>query len=387
MIHRLMTRLIRERLEVYPAVALVGPRQSGKTTLARSLDGIYFDLERETDRLRLDIEWETVMASGRLLIFDEAQEMPVLFSRLRSAIDEQRQRNGRFLLLGSISPALMRQVGESLAGRLALCELAPLIAAELPPSRWDALWSFGGYPDGGILDAARYPDWQRFYLDLLAQRDLPHWGLPARAAMTQRLFRMLAALHGQVWNASQLGKSLGLSHHTVNQYADFLEQAFLIRRLPPFAANIRKRLVKSPKLYWRDSGLLHALLDLSAAEDLLTRPWVGASWEGWVIEQILAHLAVHGRSAQAFYLRTSDRYEIDLLLECNNRRWAFEIKLTSSPAPADLEGLGKKADLVGADGYFLISRTPRPMMSERHGSLDLQTCLDFLLSGHRATRA
>jgi predicted AAA+ superfamily ATPase len=369
MIGRSIARLVKERLEAYPAVALTGPRQSGKTTLAKSLGGAYFDLEREADRLRLDVEWEAIIAHEHLVILDEAQEMPVLFPRLRSTIDEQRKRTGRFLLLGSVSPALMKQVSESLAGRLALCELTPFMAAELPESQWDALWCFGGYPDGGILEAARYPDWQRFYLNLLAQRDLPHWGLPARAATTQRLFRMLAALQGQVWNASQLGKSLGLSYHTVNQYADFLEQAFLIRRLPAYSTNIRKRLVKSPKLYWRDSGLLHVLLDLPSAADLFAKPWVGASWEGWVIEQILAHLDARGKSHRAFYLRTSDQYEIDLLLEYGGRLWAFEIKLTSSPAPADLDGLGKKAGLVGASGHFLISRTSQPVMSGHRGSL------------------
>jgi predicted AAA+ superfamily ATPase len=380
MIDRSIARLIRERLRAYPAVALVGPRQSGKTTLAQSLGGVYFDLEQPVDRLRLDVVWETAVAGEEMLILDEAQEMPAVFPRLRATIDADRKHSGRFLLLGSISPALMQQVGESLAGRLAVCELTPFMASELPESQWDALWHFGGYPDGGILEAARYPAWQRFYLDLLAQRDLPHWGLPARAATTQRLFRMLAALHGQVWNASQLGKSLGVSYHTVNQYADFLEQAFLIRRLPAYSANIRKRLIKSPKLYWRDSGLLHALLDLSSPADLLAKPWVGASWEGWVIEQMLAHLDAHGIPHQAFYLRTRDQYEIDLLLECSSRRWAFEVKLTSSPAPADLEALGKKAKLVGAHGHFLISRTTQPVMANHRGSLNLKTCLDCLLS-------
>lgn len=380
MIPRVITPLLSRSLALYPAVALLGPRQAGKTTLARSLPGVYFDLETETDHLRLDVQWEMLVSGQELAIFDEAQEMPALFPRLRAAIDADRQRRGRFLLLGSISPALMKHIGESLAGRLALCELTPLIAAEQPESHWDALWRFGGYPDGGVLEAARYPDWPRFYLDLLAQRDLPHWGLPAQPGATRRLFRMLAAAHGQIWNASQLGKSLGLSYHTVNQYADFLEGAFLIRRLPAYAANLRKRLIKSPKVYWRDSGLLHVLLDLSAGADLFAQPWVGASWEGWVIEQLLAHLDAHGKPYQAFYLRTSDQYEIDLLLETGGRRWAFEIKLTSSPSPADLAGLARKADWVGAHGHFLISRTSRPVMTEQRGSLNLKTSLEWLLS-------
>jgi predicted AAA+ superfamily ATPase len=378
MIARRLGSLLAARLRDYPAAALVGPRQCGKTTLAKSLRGTYFDLEKEPDRLRLDVEWDKVAAGRSLVILDEAQEMPAIFPRLRAAIDEDRKRKGRFLLLGSVSPALMKQVGESLAGRLALCELAPLAADELPPARWDDLWHFGGYPDGGVINAARFPEWQRFYLDLLAQRDLPHWGLPARAATTQRLFRMLAAVHGQTWNASQIGKSLGLSYHTVNQYVDFLEQAFLIRRLPAYSANLRKRLVKAPKLYWRDPGLLHALLDLSSPEDLLSKPWVGASWEGWVIEQMLTHLSSRGKPHQAYHFRTSDQYEIDLLLECGSRLWAFEIKLTGSPSAASLELLGKKAEMVGAYGHFLVSRTSQPSATGRRGSLNLAACLEFL---------
>jgi hypothetical protein len=378
MIERRLSGLLAARLRCFPAVAMAGPRQSGKTTLARSLGGAYFDLEKEADRLRLDVGWAEVVASRKLVVLDEAQEMPALFPRLRSAIDEDRRRNGRFLLLGSVSPALMRQVGESLAGRLALCELTPLQAGELPAARWEALWRFGGYPGGGVLEARRFPDWQRSYLDLLAQRDLPRWGLPARAAMTQRLFRMLAAVHGQAWNASQIGKSLGLTYHTVNQHVDFLEQAYLVRRLPAYAANVRKRLVKAPKIYWRDSGLLHALLDQTAESDLLSRPWVGASWEGWVIEQILARLGAAGTPHQAYHLRTSDQYEIDLLLELKERLWAFEIKLTSAPAAADLEVLEKKAGMVGAHGCFLVSRTGQPTATARRGSLNLATCLEML---------
>ena len=385
MFPRLLSSRIQDLLRVWPAVALIGPRQAGKTTLARALGGRYFDLEKESDRLRLDVEWDAVIASRQLVVLDEAQEMPTVFSRLRPAIDEDRKRHGRFLLLGSVSPALIRAVGESLAGRIALCELAPLCASELPAERWDDLWRFGGYPDGGILEPARFPDWQQFYLDLLAQRDLPHWGLPARAAVTQRLFRMLAAVHGQTWNASQLGKSLGLSYHTVNEYVDFLEQAFLVRRLPAWSANSRKRLVRAPKLYWRDSGLLHALLDVDASTDLLTRPWVGASWEGWVIEQLLNRLAALGKPPQAFHFRTSDQYEIDLVLTNGSRLCALEIKLTASPSPADLERLTKKAEMIGADRCYLVSRTKQPTTTKQRGSINLATLLEMApeLCDHR----
>lgn len=378
MIQRTLKSLVSQRLKTFPAVALLGPRQSGKTTLARTFTDHYYDLEQEQDRLRVDVEWENIVNAKHLAVFDEAQEMPQLFPRLRSAIDTDRRRNGRFLLLGSVSPSLMQRVSDSLAGRLALCELTPLLASELPKSKWDAAWRMGGYPHGGILDAAQFPRWQKDYLELLAQRDLPHWGLTSQPRVMLRFFQMLAAIHGQTWNASQLGQSLGLSYHTVNKYADFLEQTFLVRRLPPYFANIRKRLVKSPKIYWRDSGLLHSLLGLEEPSALLTRPWVGASWEGWVIEQILSSLGSRGESFQAHYFRTSDQHEIDLLLEYRDRLWAFEIKLTTAPSPQDLEKLDADAALVKADGCFLVSRIPTPTATAKRGVLNVEAVLEML---------
>jgi len=351
---------VRQRLAEYPAVALVGPRQCGKTTLAHSFDGDYFDLEQPEERLRLDLSWPTLAASPRLVILDEAQAWPEVFPRLRGAIDVDRKRNGRFLLLGSVAPSLMEQVSESLAGRLSLVELAPFVLTELPAkAAQDRLWLCGGYPDGGVLEPKRFPQWQEDYLSLLIQRDLPAWGLPARPQVTRRLAHMLAAVHGQIWNASQIGQSMGLNYQTINSYVEYLEGAFLVRRLPPFHANIRKRLVKSPKLYWRDSGLLHALLQVDSQQALLSRPWVGASWEGFVIEQTLSALSSAGTRFEAFYLRTSDQHEIDLIVEQNGERWAIEVKLTAHPDPSDLERLDKTADLIGADWRFLISQTPR----------------------------
>jgi len=380
MINRQLQPHLENQLSHYPAVALLGARQVGKTTLAKALGGRYFDLERDQDRLRLDLEWESLIAGTDLLILDEAQVVPEIFPRLRAAIDADRKRSGRFLLLGSVSPSLMKQVGQALTGRLALCELTPFLARELPEHQWDQLWKMGGYTDGGILEPERFANWQSNYLELMAQRDLPGWGLPARPLVTTRLFRMLAALHGQTWNASQLGKSLGLSYHTVDTYVDYLEQAYLVHRLPAYASNIKKRLVKSPKLYWRDSGLLHALLDLEENDDLYSKPWVGASWEGWIIEQILDHLGSAGRSFHAFHLRTSDQREIDLLLEYRGVLWAFEIKLTGTPDTGTLKRLRENAALIDADRAVLISRTTSPIHGDAVASLDLAATLDLLLN-------
>lgn len=370
MIRRRILPVLRRRLAESPAVALVGPRQCGKTTLARSLGGRYLDLEQGPDRLRLDVEWEDLERARSLLVLDEAQAWPEVFPRLRSAIDRDRRRHGRFLLLGSVSPAVMARASESLAGRLALVELTPFSLAEVPRVPLDRLWARGGYPDGGVRGGRRYPLWQRDYLALLAQRDLPAWGLPARPELTLRLLRMLAAVHGQAWNASQVGQSLGLSYHTVNGYLDHLEGAFLIRRLPPYHANLAKRLVKSPKVYWRDSGLLHSLLG-APEERLLDQPWVGASFEGFVIEQILAALAERDLPAEAFFFRTHDQMEVDLVLAVGGELWAVEIKLTSAPGPEDMRRLHGAADLIGARRRILVSRTRRTVAGDRAISCNL----------------
>ncbi len=379
MIKRSVQKLIEKRLQTYPAVALVGPRQCGKTTLAQAMRGTYFDLEQESDRLRLDLEWDNLVAKKELLILDEAQSWPEIFVRLRGAIDQDRNRKGRFLLLGSVSPSLMTHVSESLAGRLSLVELTPFLLSELTTKASRRRhWLCGGYPEGGVLDPKRYPQWQIDYLTLLAQRDLPMWGLPAKPQVTERLLHMLAALHGQVWNAVQIGQSLGLSYHTVNNYLDYLIGTFLLRRLPAYQANVRKRLVKRPKLYWRDSGLVHALLNVSDEHTLLNQPWVGASWEGYVIEQALGELSSQGHNFSAYYFRTADQYELDLVLDFGKEIWAVEIKLTSSPSTEDIARLNKTADIIKASRRFLISQTKKPAGTERCLSCDMPTFLEYL---------
>ena len=367
------------RLASYPAVALIGPRQCGKTTLALSLGGDYFDLEQEPERLRADLKWDDLTAGNDLVIFDEAQSWPEVFPRLRGAIDRERKRTRRFLLLGSVSPSLMVHVSESLAGRLSLMELTPLLWNELTTrASRGRLWLCGGYPDGGVLEPGRYPQWQLDYLALLGQRDLPAWGLPSKPQATDRLMRMLAALHGQVWNASQVGQSLGLSYHTVNSYLDYLEGAFLIRRVPAYQANIRKRLVKSPRVYWRDTGLLHALLNVRDERSLLAQPWVGASWEGFVIEQIIGEMSAHGESVRPYYFRTSDHYELDLVLEVGRERWAIEVKLTSSPRPEDMDSLNRAADMIDATRRFLVTRTSKPTGDAKRASCNLPWLIERL---------
>jgi len=268
----------------------------------------------------------------------------------------------------------MTKVSESLAGRLALVELTPFLLNEVPVSSFSRLWLKGGFPDGGVLQKAPTTGaWPRDYLSLLAQRDLPAWGLPAKPQVTLRLMRMLAAVHGQAWNAVQVGQSLGLSYHTINGYLDFLEGAFLIRRLQPYSGNVGSRLTKAPKVYWRDSGLLHALQGANTEESLLSQPWVGASWEGFVIEQILGLFEQRGDKPGAFHFRTSDQREIDLVLDFGSKLWAVEIKLTSQPSPADLEKLNRYADLVKADRRFLISRTRSQVSNGRVTSCDLHS--------------
>ena len=376
---RNITPVLHRRFDEYPVVALIGPRQCGKTTLACSLGGRYYDLEQEPDRLRLDLEWESVARSGELVVLDEAQAWPEVFPRLRGAVDTDRSRNGRFLLLGSVSPSLMRQVSESLAGRLSLIELTPLAVSELVTDaqrRWR--WLHGGYPDGGVLRGRGFPVWQIDYLTLLAQRDLPSWGLPAPHRTTERLLHMLAAVHGQEWNATQIGKSLALSYHTVNSYLDYLEGAFLVRRLDAYHANVRKRLVKRPKVYWRDSGLLHALLNAGDENTLLQQPWVGASWEGFVIDQTLTALQHADRRWRAWHLRAADQCEIDLLLEVDTELWALDIKLTTQPRRGDLARLNANADLVGADRRFLICQRSDRIESGPQVVCDLGGLMEYI---------
>jgi hypothetical protein len=378
MIKRRTINLINKRLGRSPAAAIIGPRQSGKTTLAKTLSSCYFDLESPQMCASLDAQWPELIRQDQLIILDEAQSYPAIFPRLRSAIDEDRQRTGRFLLLGSVSPALMKNVSESLAGRLAMIELTPLLLDETGTQTSDELWFYGGYPEGGVLNHTFYPSWQNDYIGTLTQRDLPNWGLSAKPAVAMRLLQMLSAVHAQSWNASKIGQSLGIDHKTVNNYMDYLTGSFIVRQLEPYFANLKKRLVKSPKMYIRDSGLLHSLLKLGDFNGLLSHPSAGASWEGFVIEQILGKLSYLDRQFSPFYLRTSNQNEIDLILDFGLKKWAIEIKLTSSPSPNDIAHFNKVADLIDADKRILICRIEKPILSETYMVCDLPYFLGVL---------
>jgi len=319
------------------------------------------------------------MAPGALAIFDEAQYWPELFGRLRGEIDKHRKKNGRFLLLGSVAPSLIRGISESLAGRMAVVDLSPLGLQET--GRLEPLWACGGFPDGGVLGSPRaYPVWQESYLRAMAERDLPVWGLPAKPGLTERLLRMTAAEHGGILNLSKLGQSLGLSRHTVESYLDYLQGAYLIRRLPPLHANLRKRLVKAPRLYWRDSGLLHALLRFEPTAGIFSQPWVGASWEGFVIEEIFKARQARGESFEAHFFRSHDGWEVDLVIDDAQGREAVEIKLTSAPDPKEIQRLGLVADMIGAKRKTLICRIEDPIRSEEFQVTNLSAYLGTRLT-------
>jgi len=340
MIERQLQSLITRRLSQTPAVVLLGPRQVGKTTLAKAIaaqhpQALMLDLERESDRAAL-AQPELFFAAHRneFLVLDEVQLTPHLFAALRPEIDADR-RPGRFLLLGSASGDLLRQSGESLAGRVSYLELTPLLAAELQVTELAALqtlWLRGGFPLSCLApdDESSYA-WRQDFIRTFLQRDLPGMGVRVPAETLKRFWQMLAHLQGQLFNASQLGMSLGgASHSTATRYLDVLVDTMMVRRLPPHFTNIGKRLVKSPKVYLRDSGLLHALLSLATVQDLQGHPIAGASWEGFVVEQVAAALPP---DAQLSFYRTAAGTELDLVIERGARKIGVEIKFSSAPKP------------------------------------------------------
>jgi predicted AAA+ superfamily ATPase len=339
MIPRRLLPTLNEALAEAPAVALLGPRQAGKTTLAlevaKGRPALYLDLESEGDRAKLsEPELYLPQHEDKLVILDEIQRTPGLFRSLRGLIDGGRRRGrgkGRFLVLGSASIDLLRQSSESLAGRIRYLELGPLDAGEAGRKRLDALWLRGGFPDSLLADSdAASLRWRTDFIRTYLERDIPQLGPRIPAETLRRLWTMLAHQQGGLLNAAALARALAVDGKTVAAYLDLLVDLLLVRRLAPWHGNVRKRLVKAPKVYVRDSGLAHALLGIGEREALLAHPAAGASWEGLAIESLIA--SAPGATEPRFF-RTSAGAEIDLLLNLPGRRkpWAIEVKRGLAP--------------------------------------------------------
>ena len=338
-IPRLITEGIKQKLDNIPAVLILGPRQCGKSTLARTIisemaNAIYLDLERPSDINKLtDPEAFFSLNADKLICLDEIQRTPDLFPVLRSIIDENR-RNGQFIMLGSASHNLIKQSSETLAGRISYFELTPFLLKEISEdhhlNKLRKLWLRGGFPRSYLAPNEKESfEWRLDFIRTFLERDIPQIGFRIPAKTLERFWKMCAHLHGQILNSSKLGESLGLSHHAVRSYVDLFDQTFVLRILRPYESNLKKRLIKSPKIYLRDTGLLHALLGIEDHNDLLGHPVYGASWEGFVMENILSLLPDW---AASFY-RSSSGSEIDLILEKGKRRIVVECKVSTSPIP------------------------------------------------------
>ncbi|HSX92429.1 MAG TPA: ATP-binding protein [Hydrogenophaga sp.] len=361
--------LLRQLLQEFPAVAILGPRQVGKTTLAMELlamDGAtqYLDLESPADAAKLaDPLSYFESRRDRLVVIDEVQRAPDLFPVLRGVIDQRRrqgQRAGQFLLLGSATGALLAQSAESLAGRIAYMELQSLTINEVPSDDAQRLWLRGGFPESLLArsDSASLR-WRQQFISTYLERDIPQLGPRIPAETLRRLWTMLAHEQGQLLNASKLATSLAVSGQTVTRYIDLLCDLMLVRRLLPWADNGGKRLVRAPKVYVRDSGLVHALLGLGQLDEVLSHPVVGGSWEGWVIENLLAVLP---EGAQSFFYRSSAGAELDLVLDLpRKQRWAIEVKRSTAPtvgrgfhqAAGDIDATARFVVHSGTDAYPL----------------------------------
>jgi hypothetical protein len=337
MIKRLLQDIVIHSLKEYPVVGILGSRQVGKTTLAKSVkkavrpDAVYLDLELPSDVNKLqDAELYLHQFEDTLVIIDEIQRMPSLFPLIRSLVDQNRI-GGRFLILGSASPALIRHSSESLAGRIIYHELAPLSLSETGAKRFQNLLLRGGYPKSFLAENDNESFiWRESYIKTYLEMDIPQLDIRIPSVQLRRFWTMLAHCHGQLWNASKLAGSLGVSAPTVRRYLDILEETFIIRQLQPYHANMKKRLIKAPKVYIRDSGLSHALLRIKTFEDLLGHPSIGASWEGFVIEQIVSLLP---QNSELYFYRTNAGAEIDLLcMDQKNQPLPIEIKYSLSPS-------------------------------------------------------
>lgn len=362
MIRRHQLESIEHLLGLSPAVALLGPRQVGKTTLALAIadksNAVYLDLENPLDIQKAqDIAGFQAANENKLLVLDEVQHMPEIFAPVRSIIDKERRKgnkSGMFLFLGSASLALLQQSGESLAGRISYVELFPINVLEFAESTAaaaDTLWLRGGFPESILATShSNSFTWRRNFIRTYLERDIPQLGPRIPATTLQRFWTMLAHLQGSVMNAAHLGRNLDVSGTTIARYLDLMCDLMLVRRLQPWVYNAGKRLVRSPKIYVRDSGLVHALLNIKELNELLGHPVVGGSWEGFVIENILS---VASNTPQSYYFGTPGGAEIDLILEFSpSDIWAVEIK--RSTAPVVSKGFHLACDEVKPQRKFVV---------------------------------
>lgn len=336
MIKRTLKADLLSAINKYPVVCLLGSRQVGKTTLAKQIknkDSVYLDLELTSDLLKLEnAEWYLQKHQDKLVIIDEIQRKPEIFPLLRALIDQKRT-NGRFLILGSASKILLKQSSESLAGRVCYYEMTPLNMKEIETDEIEKLWLRGGYPDSFLSSTiADSFEWRLNMITTYLERDIPQLNIKVSSSKIKRLLQMIAHNHAQLWNTSMIANSLDISTTAVNNYLDILEETFFIRRLPPYFYNLKKRLIKSPKIYIRDTGVLHSLLHLNSQNSLFNSQYLGNSWEGFVIEEILKILPRH---YEASFFRTNNGAEIDLLLsKAGKANIAIEIKNSLSPKPS-----------------------------------------------------
>ncbi|MDO8834266.1 MAG: ATP-binding protein [Vicinamibacterales bacterium] len=361
LIQRKIGNFVSENLRVFPAVVILGPRQCGKSTLVKMLSKdlqnfMYLDLQNRDDIAKLNEPGLFFQANKeKTICLDEIQLIPDLFSILRSEIDSNR-RNGRFLLLGSASRDLIQKSSESLAGRIGIIELTPFLISELKNEKefnLNHFWLRGAYPDSFLAESDSASQlWRENFLRTYVERDIPQLGFQIPAQQLRRMLMMSAHSHAQLFNASKLGESIGLTHPTVKRYLDLLEQTFILRSLQPYELNVKKRLVKSPKIYLRDSGLLHRLLQIDDFNALMSNPVFGASWEGLVIENIISSL----RNCQFYFYRTARGEELDLIIQKGKKIVAIECK--ASTAPKLSKNFWKALEIVKPDSTYVVAPVP-----------------------------
>lgn len=362
LIKRSASSKLKKYLKLFPVIVVVGPRQAGKTTFAKMElpSWSYFDLENPKDYNRISSDIGFFLSeNGEHCVIDEAHLLPELFPALRNYVDNNRTVKGRIVLLGSVNPLLVKGVSESLAGRVGFLDIQPFSYAEAMAPRgpkFEHFWLSGGYPEILSWEDGDRVLWMEQYVKTFVQRDIFTFLKTSLSAQQQlRLLTMIAHCHGQTWNASQTAAAFGITYHTVNRYIELMETFFLIEKLVPYYRNIGKRLVKSPKIYFRDTGLLHYLLNISSLEDLRTSPYRGFSFEGFAVEQ-LKRLYGGGAAANVgfYFYRTSQGDEIDLLVQENSKWHAYEIKTSTAIDSGAIKGFRRSLDQLGLEKGTVI---------------------------------